>query len=160
MSFIATPPPQHTWTEPEPAQPIVNDGFFPDIDPADVRDTIRINGTVTEQRLVEAIRDAVAAVNRELASWRADQVAAGHIKIDDIPAGQVAGESVLLHHYLRAVYQLTNADLVERYRDFDTTAAGNKHAQDLDSSIDESRRNARWAVLDILGQPHLTVELI
>jgi len=67
---------------------------------------------------------------------------------------------VLIHHYRRAVYQLTNADLIERYRDFDTTAAGEKRAQDLDGAIEESRRNARWAVLDILGLPHLTVELI
>jgi len=160
MSFIATPPPQHTWVEVEPAHEIPNDGFFPSVDPADVRNTIRINGTVTEERLVESIRDAIAAINRELSAWRNTQVDQGYATLDAVPAAQVGNISVLLQHYCRAVYQLTNADLIERYRDFDTTAAGEKSAQDLDSAIEESRRNARWAVLDILGLPHLTVELI
>jgi len=160
MSFIATPPPQHTWAEPEPAHEIPNDGFFPSVDPADVRNTIRINGTVTEQRLVESVHDAIAAVNRELSAWRVAQIDQGCATLDAVPAAQVGGISVLIHHYRRAVYQLANADLIERYRDFDTTAAGEKRAQELDSAIEESRRNARWAVLDILGLPHLTVELI
>jgi len=64
MSFIATPPPQHTWAEPEPAHEIPNDGFFPSVDPVDVRNTIRINGTVTEARLIESVHDAIATVNR------------------------------------------------------------------------------------------------
>lgn len=160
MSFIATPAPRHSTVTAEPAPSLTNDGFFPDVEPADVRNTMRVNGTVTEQRLVESIRDAMAATNRELAQWRIRQLALGYPKLADVPACAVEGASVLLHHYRRAVYQLVNADLIERYRDFDTTAAGNKRAEDLDSTIDESRRNARWAVLDILGRPHLTVELI
>lgn len=160
MSFIATPAPRHSTAPTAPAQGLVNDGFFPDVEPADVRNTMRVNGTVTEQRLVESIRDAMAATNRELAQWRSQQLTLGHLTLGDVPAAQVEGSSVLLHHYRRAVYQLVNADLIERYRDFDTTAAGNRRAEDLDSTIDESRRNARWAVLDILGRTHLTVELI
>lgn len=160
MSFIATPPPQHAWDEPKPAGSIKNDGFFPDIDPAHVRDTIRVNGTVTEQRLVESISNAMASINRELAEWKLAKQALGHGKLDDVPAAQIDEVSVLQHHYLRAVYQTVNADLVERYRDFDTTAAGDRRAQDMDTTIDDSRRNARWAVADILGRPRLTAELI
>lgn len=160
MSFIATPPPHHAWDPQPSAEKINNDGFFPDIDPADVRSTIRINGTVTEQRLVESIRAAMSSINRELAPWRQEQVSAGHQTLNDVPDRQVAGESVLHGHYLRAVYQTVHADLAERYRDFDTTASGERRAQDLDTTIDDARRNARWAVSDILGRTRLTAELI
>lgn len=160
MSFMATPPPQHSWDKQPPAEKITNDGFFPDIDPADVRDTVRINGTVTELRLVESIQNAMAAINRELKDWRFEQQSIGYGDLSEVPADKVGESSVLLGHYRRAVYFLVNADLIERYRDFDTTAAGNKRAEDLDHAIIESRRDARWAVLDIMGRPHLTVELI
>lgn len=160
MSFIATPPPQHSWAESPVANTILNDGWFPDVDSAAVRDTVRLNGTVTEIRLVESITAAIAGTNRELQAWRDNQMAAGHASLAAVPAQQAGGESVLLGYYRRAVYHAARADLLERYRDFDTTAAGDQLADELAGAIDEARRNSRWAVLDILGKPHLTVELI
>ena len=61
--------------------------------------------------------------------------------------------------YLDAVMSSAKADLIEHYRDFD--ADGRNHRlQDNAPSIDEERRNAQWAVRDILGQTHIVAELI
>lgn len=160
MSFVATPPPQHSWDDPTPAEPIASDPFWPEINPVDVREAIRVNGTITEARLVDALRAAIVDVNHSLAAWQADQVTAGYATLAEVPSVMVSGTSMRVNQYRRAVHQLARADLIERYRDFDTTGAGDKRAEELTDTVDEARRNARWAVLDILGQPHLTVELI
>ncbi|WP_269086132.1 head completion/stabilization protein [Pseudomonas citronellolis] len=39
------------------------------------------------------------------------------MRLADVPADQLDGESVLLQHYRRAVYCLAKATLIERYRD-------------------------------------------
>lgn len=148
---------------PAPATPeglIANDGFFPDVDIAKLRAAVRLPGEITIERLTASALYAVDSCNRELDAYKSAAVAAGHTTLADIPASSLAGESRLVMLYRRAVYSTVKADLTERYRDVDTTATGSKRAEDLEPSIDEQRRNARWAVSDILGLPHSTVELI
>lgn len=154
MSFIAVPP-----TTPDEAV-IENDGFFPDINPATARAQMRIDGTVTTERLTEALVDAMASVNADLDAWKLTHAAAGHATLADVPASSLNGISALVQRYLRAVRCLAAANLVERFRSFDTTNDGHLYADRLDATIDDLRRDARWAVRDILGQRRTTVELI
>lgn len=65
-----------------------------------------------------------------------------------------------VHRYGRAIGCSAKAVLLERYRDYDTTAAGNKKSDQLDSPVDDLRRDARWAISGILGISRNTVELI
>lgn len=139
---------------------IENDGFWPSIEPAELRARIRLDGTVAEPRLRAAIIAAVLTANDELATWKARQLAAGHATLEDVPAAQVDGKSRLVQLYLRVVACATAAEVAERYRSYDTTAAGNQRADDLTPSIDELRRDVRWAIRDFLGSPRMTVELI
>jgi hypothetical protein len=159
MSFAALPPTQSPPAAGTPAPKIQNDGWFPDVDPGLAREIVRLSPNVTPARLAESLTDAMVQVNQELARWKARHQARAE-SLDGLPADSVAGESRLVHHYLRAVYHLARADLMEQYRDFDTTAAGDRKADALETSADDARRVARCAVLDILGAPHLTVELI
>jgi hypothetical protein len=153
-SFVAT-------AEPTTPDVIVrNDGWFPDIDLRALRAAMRLDGTVTHERLREAVVNAMASVNAELGAWQARQVAAGHADLASMPAPAVDGESVQLARYRRAVYHLAHADLTERYRDFDTTPSGERRAMDLDATIADARRNARWALSDLRALPRTTVELI
>ncbi|MCO1344221.1 head completion/stabilization protein [Burkholderia multivorans] len=55
---------------------------------------------------------------------------------------------------------LAKATLIERYRDYDTTGDGARRADELEPQSDELRRDARWAISDIVGRPRVTVELI
>jgi len=159
MSFLATPPVAPATTPPASAT-IENDGWWPSIELASVREIVRLNGTVTELRLQEATQAAMLALNQELADWKAAKVAQGAETLLDVPASQIGGESRLVALYRRAVYFYAKADLTERYRDFDTTAAGDRRADDLEATIDDARRNVRWAVSDLLGQSRVTVELM
>ncbi|MBT1538284.1 head completion/stabilization protein [Ralstonia solanacearum] len=157
-SFIAAAP------SPTPAQPggqpIGNDGFFPDIDVDQARAAMRLDGTVTPERLRAALVDAALSVNDELAPWKARQLTAGFTALGAVPAQWIDGQSPHVHRYLRAVHCTAAAWLIERYRSFDATAAGDRKAETENTSVDDLRRDARWAIGDIAGAPRTTVELI
>lgn len=158
MSFMTT-----ASVDPSAVQIIKNNGWFPDIDIPHMRDAMRLDGTVTDPRLAQAVAAAILHVNRELGEWYQKQSAAGHAAMSDITADQVNGESRLLIQYRHAVYCTAKADLLERYRDYDTTAStlnDKKIIEFLADSPAEQRRNAQWAIADICGRTHFAVELI
>lgn len=153
-SFIATAPAQ-------PGQTLIaNDGFFPDIDVNQALAAMREDGTVTPERFRSALVEAALSVNDELVGWKASQQAAGYATLEAVPAAAIDGKSAHLHRYLRALYCQARAGLIERYRDYDATASGNKTAEALLQAVEDLRRDARWAVSDILGITRATVELI
>jgi hypothetical protein len=161
-SFLATAEPTKPQTPGSPANATIvqNDGWFPDIDMDALRASMRLDGTATYERLRDATIDAIASVNAELGAWQTVQAAAGHADLAAVPAPRIGGESVQLARYRRAVFNLTHADLTERYRDFDSTKAGGQKAEDLETTICNARRNVRWALSDMHGLPRSTIELI
>ncbi len=121
---------------------------------------MRQDGTVTAERLRAALIEATLSVNEELAGWKAAQLASGHDRLAAIPAPMADGKSAHEHRYLRAVYCEARASLIERYRDYDATATGDRHADALMLAVEDLRRDARWAISDIQGIARTTVELI
>ncbi len=55
---------------------------------------------------------------------------------------------------------MTRANLLERYADYSATGDGVKGADAKIISSDDLYRDARFAIRDILGTTHNTVELI
>lgn len=139
---------------------ITNDGWFPDVALSDARDLERIGHSVSQERLRHALIDAVLSVNAELDAWKSDRQLDGHSTLALVPSPAIAGLTRLTMLYRRAVLALAHADLLERYVDYDTTRSGADLAEPKASSADEQRRNARWAISDILGISRTTVELI
>ncbi|MDO5609490.1 MAG: head completion/stabilization protein [Pseudomonadota bacterium] len=139
---------------------IASDGFWPAIDPAAMMRDYRIGSEVSRDRARAALTHAVVAVNAELDHWRDQMEAVGHAVLADVPAHRVDDESRLIILYRRAVGCAFLAEVAERYRSYDATGAGNQRADDLTPSIDEYRRDLRWAIRDFLGKPRSTVALI
>ncbi|KMK98532.1 MULTISPECIES: head completion/stabilization protein [Aeromonas] len=152
--FIAT-----AQTAPDEGQ-VTSDPFWPAISLADLRDTVRLDGTVTTKRLTHAVIDAVTSVNRDLAQWRTARQAEGHATLAAVPGELINNESAHLHSYRRAVYAMTRANLLERYTDYSATGDGVKGADAKVVSSDDLYRDARFAIRDIIGTTHITVELI
>lgn len=134
--------------------------FWPAISLPDLRDTVRLDGTVTTARLKHAVIDAITSVNRDLADWRRAREAEGVATLAAVPGEVINGESAYLHSYRRAVYALTRANLLERYTDYSATGDGVKGANAKIISSDDLYRDARFAIRDILGTTHITVALI
>jgi Phage head completion protein (GPL). len=160
VTFVARPPQSQIEQEPPGEAAIVNDGFFPDIDPAEIREAARIPSSITPARLRAAILGAIMTVEIDLRAWAADRIAEGHAALADLAAPQLDGQSVQTIRYNRAVALLAKAELIERHRDFDTTAAGAAQADELEPSIGELRRDAMHAVRDMLGATRTVVDLI
>lgn len=154
MSFIAVP------GETTEDTIITNGNFWPDINLSKVRDTVRLDGTVTDDRLQHATIAAIIDINRDLKPFRDKQLTAGYARLQDVPAEQVAEVSELVSLYLRAVYCRLKANLMERYADYDSTAKGLNNASEQNETITDLYRDARFAVRDILGTTHVTVDLI
>lgn len=152
--FIATAP-----TAPDEGQ-VTSDPFWPAISLPDLRDTVRLDGTVTTARLKHAVIDAITSVNRDLADWRRAREAEGVATLAAVPGEVINGESAYQHSYRRAVYAMTRANLLERYTDYSATGDSVKGADAKIISSDDLYRDARFAIRDILGTTHITVALI
>lgn len=139
---------------------IASSAFWPEIDPAQIRDQQRIDNTITPARLRATLIEAITSTNSALLSWRADQQAVGINTLAAVPAEEVDGISINVHRYQRAVGCLAKAMLLERYRDIDTTGKGDKKADALTDPIDDFRRDHLNAIADIAGRLHNTIELI
>lgn len=142
------------------AEPILNNGFWPTIDPEEFRDARRIDGTVTPPRVQDALLTAMATVNRVLRHWQQQQVDAGHQQVQDVPNPSWQPPGVYLALYRRAVYATAHAVIVEAYRDYDATASTRDRGDTQENIGDSYRRDASWAISEIMGRPHVTVELI
>ncbi|MDA5192809.1 head completion/stabilization protein [Govanella unica] len=160
MSFVARPPMPVAPETNSADEPIINDGFFPDVNPLTVRTVGRISTAVPPERLRAAIIAAIMTVERDLTEWANLQRAAGYTSLADVPGVVIDGLSRLLQLYQRAVTLYAKAELIERTRDFDTTAAGGKAVDELTESVGDLRRDAAHAVRDMLGRSRTIVELI
>ncbi|PNP99328.1 MULTISPECIES: head completion/stabilization protein [Sphingobium] len=160
MTFVARPPASEIEQPPAEETVIGNDGFFPDVDPAAVREAARIPTSITPARLRAAILGAIMTVEIDLRAFAAASIAAGHATLADVPAPPMGGESVQMFRYSRAIALYAKAELIERHRDFDTTAAGGGQADELTPTIGELRRDAMHAIRDMLGVTRTVVDLI
>lgn len=143
-----------------PATAITNNGFWPDIDPVAFRAVERADGSITNARVTHALQVAMADINRQLAQWQSQRQASGAIVLTDVtpPIWALNGHYALL--YRRAVYATAMASLFERYRHYSATNDGDERGEAKDEAANDYRRDASWAISEIEGRRHTTVELI
>lgn len=145
---------------PPVAEPIEHDGWFPGIDLTRLRAEGRIRDTVTAARLLDAALSAMIWVGDQLAGWQGQQIEAGYASLAAVPAPAIMGESRKVILYRQAVTGWAKALVVERYRDTDTTGAGDRRVDEIEMTPGELRRDAIHAVRAMLGQTRTAVELI
>jgi Phage head completion protein (GPL). len=158
-SLIANGGPAVPSPEPAPAASIQNDGFWPDIVMADVRAAVRLAGNITDERLRASLVASMIWANGELVGFKALRVSEGWEHAQDV-GESIDGHSILVQRYRRAVYCYTQADIADNYRQWDNTRAGDYRADFEDSAASTARRDANWAISDILGRGRSVVELI
>lgn len=148
---VVIPPPETGVTV------IKNTFFFPDVDPKRVRELMRLEHTVSDARLRNAIKTGMAETNAELYDYRTRQISAGFKLLADVPAEEIDGESERIFHYLSAVTAMATATLYERYRGVEATGKGDKKADSVESTIDELWRDMRWSVARLQDKPRCIV---
>lgn len=160
--IAVAPPPKETAPVAADADPVMRgDGWFPDIDLRDARAVLRLaDGTVTDARLRDAVSEGIAHAVDVLGTWRAVRAGAGAGDLAATKPASVDGENVQIARYRRAVYGWALALLIERYRGYDLSKEGERRADALERSPEDARRDAYWALSDIVGRPRMTVELV
>lgn len=138
---------------------IANNGFFPEISLTELRNAMRVDGTVTNERLKHATLEAMNTVNQDLKKLRLNAQADGKT-LYDLNDEMLNGEYVIEYQYKRAVYCLTVANLYERYRSFDATKEGHSKSDELLETAGDLRRDYHHTVRDMLGENRLISELI
>ena len=144
---------------PAPA-PITSDGFFPSIDPAAFRVSVRIEDAITDDAMRHALVLAVTRANIDLEEFRDAQQLSGHSTLSEVPAAMVDGNSALVFDYQEAVYSHAKSTLLAQYEDTDTTVLADATTEVKGVAADDFRRRYFEAIRRIIGKPRATIELI
>lgn len=144
----------------EQDETLANYPFFPDVSLLDFRNTMRVDSVVSSERAKTALENAIIDTNLRLTTWIKAMEDMGHTSISDVPPPFGMPPNTNQSLYLRAVYSLAKADITEKYRDYDATGEAFDQGESLNESIEEHRRNAHWAINDLMGKPRATVALL
>lgn len=139
---------------------IENHAFFPNIALSEIRNAMRIDGTVTNERLKHSAIEAIQTVNQDLKTYRLQAQQHEQTTLAESDDEAIHGESRLVYLYKRAVFCLTAANLYERYRSYDSTRDGSNKADELSDTAGDLKRDYHFAVRDILGGNRMIAELI
>lgn len=134
---------------------IKSDPFYPIILLDQIRKIVRIDSAVTNDRLQQTIIEEVIDVNRLLKNLKNRATV-----LSDLSTTQINEKPDTDYLYLSAVANGVAAKLNENYRNYDSSNSGVKKAEEAETTIDDYRRNKRWALQQLLGENHTVVELI
>ncbi|MFW2151851.1 head completion/stabilization protein [Acinetobacter gyllenbergii] len=136
-------------------QIISSDDFFPSVSSNKIREVLRLDSSVTNQRLIPAIEAAVIHVNEQL-----DSLISKAPSLAEITTKTVNGKPTSVVLYFRAIAAAAGAELNEKYRSYDTTSNGSQKAEDLTITVDDFKRDLRFAIRDLKMIRRLSVELL
>lgn len=148
-----------------PASPgdstLAGDGWWPDIDCTEMRDTLRIGETVTHARLIGALENAYINITGDLSVWRAVQEEAGLANLNAVrPDEKVNGKTRLAVLFTNAVRYAAAAELADQSLDITATATADARAEARQAIACDYERRRLDAVRTIMGVTRVAVELI
>lgn len=101
---------------------VAADGWFPATSTEDVRKAIRMGeGTVTDQRLVQAIEGGILSGLRALADWRTARALEGAETLADVTEDQINGKNKAELIWQRIVAFYAAAELADMHVDVSAT---------------------------------------
>ena len=157
ISFTGTPTP----TQQPQHQIITSDPFFPSINLDHMRQAMRIDNTITSERLFQAAIEATIHVNLQLATLKKHcQLTGKNTLAEHAPQQQINGISIWEHRYQQAVYNYTLATLNDQYADYDASGKATARSETKQHNADQYRRSAHAAIADITGKQRTDAELI
>lgn len=141
--------------QPDHLRTIESGAFWPPVDLQQLREAVRIDNTVTPERLHFAALEAVAYVNAQCAALQAKGGT-----LADTDSMQINGQSRARARYFRAVCCYTKAALLEHYADYDAAGKTAARADAKQEQAEQYRRDGHHAVADLLGRARIDCELV
>lgn len=142
------------------AQPIANDGFWPDLDVAEFQRGYRLPAEYLAELLVDGITLAMGEVNVDLARRKAQWQAVGITKVEIADPMILPERTFMAASYKRAVYCRAKAYLLSQF----ATVIRRDAAENLAKEAPQTRETfvafSQQAVRLIQGRSRVTAELI
>ena len=129
--------------------------FFPVVSMQAVRDFVRVDESVTDNRLAQLVKEETLDVMRLL-----EPLTAKAATLAELSKRHINGEPEMVIWYFSAIANGVGAKVCEKYRNYDSTNKGSDKAAEVSATIDEYRRNKMWALAQMQGRNQTVVELI
>lgn len=141
-------------------QTVTNLPFYPDIEVDKFIKAVRVQDTIADHRLLEAIKNAMIKVNDQLRFWLVTQETAGYVTLADVPSDDYGDITKYEQCYFTAIYSTANSLLINHYRETSSSESGEDRADKMELSADDYLAEAKIAIRKILDIPRATIELI
>jgi hypothetical protein len=142
------------------AQPITNDGFWPDLDLAEFQRGYRLPAEFLFELLVDGITQAIGEVNMDLAKRKADWQAVGIHNVANADPMLLAERTFMAASYKRAVYCRAKAYLLAQFATVNRRDTAANWAKESPQTHDQFLCFSQQAVRLIQGRSRVTAELI
>ncbi len=136
---------------------VANNGWYPDLAPADFRAQTGMGEVFGLERIAAAIQVAMIEVNASIAAWQATQSAD---TLAEVPAPQYGAVSEKVILYTQAVFSRARAEMLRTTRDYDATKDGHDRADKLEATAEDYQRQSNEALARLTGRGRMVVELI
>ena len=138
--------------------PLINDGFWPDLNLADFQQARSIPADVDAGTVGDALLASAAEVNSLLASVQEKHLLNGYLTAGDVPGVSLGGINQLTAQYKKAVYARAKADLMGEF-----ASVGRRESHPGQES-DETRKGllaeAAIVIRQIKGLKRATVRMV
>lgn len=143
-----------------PAEPIINP-WFCDIDINHMRDAMRIDKAITNERLRTNAMTAILEVNQALHLWQQQQIELGYDGIDEIQCGYLDDIPTCVYRYRMAVYHSATAKMLNEMQGYDSNRkTGSDRLETIEPNSAHHLRTSRSFVKRIQGKVPIDVDLI
>lgn len=129
---------------------VAADGWFPPTSTEDVRKAIRLGeGTVTDQRLVQAIEGGILSGLRAMSDWRTARVLEGAAELADVTEEEINGKNKAELIWQRIVTFYAAAELADMHVDVSATDEAIDRNEEKRDTAGVYRTKAYDAVADL-----------
>lgn len=139
---------------------IENEPFFPALSYGLFIRSYRIPSQIQQDVISNQLILSMGTVNRELVSFQAEQEAKGYPSLENVPAAQIGGTSLLMRHYFNAVYNHAKASLLENMASISRASSSNNLQESTAQLVGGFMRNYRDAVAAMQGTTAENIDLL
>lgn len=138
--------------------PIINDGFWPDINLADFQKQRQVPPDLNNELLTDALLASVAEINLSLESLKKQLMSKGYNTASDVPGAKANEQNALCAQYKKALYARAKADLIGEYTSIVSRAANSK--QENPETKSNLLAEAAFVIRNMKGLKRVTVAMI
>ena len=142
------------------AQPIANDGFWPDLDVAEFQRGYRLPAEYLVELLVDGIALAMGEVNHDLARRKAQWQAVGITHVASADPMVLPERAFMAASYKRAVYCRAKAYLLSQFATFIRRESAENLAKEAPETAERFLAFSQQGVRLIQGRSRVTAELV